>query len=78
MKLREEFDKKVDQWLISNSIEAGSTGISVNILLEDFSRFVNSTIPVTKAMFGRVMTKKFIKKQNRKTLEQEYYINKEL
>lgn len=78
MKLREEFDIMLDNWLASKQIVKGSNGVSVNVLLADFEVFACDTIPITKAMFGRAMTERFVKKQNRQTLEQNYYINVEM
>lgn len=78
MKLREEFDKKLEQWLEKSNLSTGSTGVSVNILIEDFNRFLQGSLPVSKAMFGRAMSARFLKKQNRKTLEMEYFVDASL
>lgn len=77
-RLRKEFDACFIKWLEQNAISRGNKNVSINRLLRSFEDYVSETIPVTKAMFGRAMSARFVKKQNPNTLETEYYINKQL
>lgn len=78
MKLREAFESKVSQWVQYVNLEPGSTPLPVEKLLAHFTKYVNNSVPVTKAMFGRSLTRRFLKKQSSLTKEQLYYVNKAL
>lgn len=78
MKLRTELESLLSEYIALRGIAPGNVPVSINEFLLNFQLYVNNSIPVSKAMLGRALTKRFLKKQSRKTLEQQYFINKPL
>jgi len=76
MKLREEFEVLVDAFIAANGLSKGTVPVSIQAILEALEAFSDGTVPVSKAMLGRALTKRFLKKQSKKTLEQQYFLNK--
>lgn len=77
--LKEQFTQKFEEYLQVNAISQGTEPNSVDHILRSFQTFA-PTIPATKAMLGRALSKKFLKKQHYvfadQTLSQCYYFNK--
>lgn len=77
MKLRTAIELAVDEWMTNDDIKQGDVPVSIDRLLESFKAYLQGRLPVTKAIFGKCLTKRFFKKQNIVTWEQQYYVNKE-
>lgn len=78
MKIRNAFDEKLDSFIKLNGLEQGNVPVTISRLFEVFSIYVDNSIPVTKTMLGMSLSNKFLKKQSRQTLEQQYFLNKSI
>jgi len=78
VKLNDKIKGLFEEWVESRGLSDGAYETSVDTLLVAFLGYVDGKVPVTKAYFGRLLTSRFLKKQNRKTLKQNYYVNVDL
>ena len=80
-KLKIEFNEKLTQFLQVRGLEKGTEPVPVDTILRQFQAFA-PTLPVTKSMLGRALSKTFLKKQHyvfaEAGLTQCYYMNKHI
>jgi hypothetical protein len=75
--LKQQFNVKFEEYLKVKQLEPGLVQVPVENILQDFLAF-SQTVPATKAMLGRALTKKFLKKQCHVRLTQTYFLNKNI
>lgn len=79
--VKEEVKSKFDQFAQVNQLDKGTVPVSIDHILRAFQTFAPD-VPVTKALLGRILSGKYLKKQHYvfadRTLSQCYYLNKDL
>ena len=73
--LSKEFYTQFDLYVAAKGFERGLVAVPVENILTDFTAWAK-TVPATKGLIGRALTKKFLKKQSSESLTQCYYLNK--
>lgn len=73
--IKKEFESKFEQFVTEQGLERGLIPVSIDSILSAFAAYAGA-IPVSKALIGRALTKRYLKKQSTETLTQCYYLNK--
>lgn len=80
-KLKKEVESRFEQMLTKFSIEAGANPVPVDYVLKMFKEFAPD-LPASKSLMGRLLSKKFLKKQIHfyagSELTQCYYLNRDI
>jgi len=79
-RLRIDAEKHLDQWIKDADLRQGNTPNSAAKLLDAFLEYLHCrgvTVPVSKHLFGRLMTARFYKNQNRSNYKMAYYLCKD-
>lgn len=78
---RKVLQQKFNEYLEVEGITQGNKAVPVDVILDSFSKFA-PTVPVTKSQLGRILSKKFLKRQlhyhTGSNLIQCYYLNKQV